>query len=178
MNNYYPLISKVFILFYTAFSLATLSNCAKENEEHSALEQINNTRSVKLDVLIDQFDAVQFNCNEVNSILNKNVVLDTLLIGVQKHKDNYVLKVKVNCGLTEKIFAELKCTKEIYHQYQKTKSNNLLIAAKISSFIKTDLMADVDTLTDKLKQVNLGSSILLSGECLALLENAYYDNTN
>lgn len=178
MKNFYLQIPKVFLLVYTIFSLATLSHCTKDSGEYSALEKIKNANTLKLQILSDEFDAVHFDCSSISSILNKNIVLDTLLIGMQKQKDCYLLKAKVKCDSQKEIFAELKCTKEIYQQYERTKSNNLLIAAKIISYAETNILADVDSLSERKKQIDLGKTILFSGECLALLENTYYGSTN
>jgi len=178
MKKYLRHLSKVLLLVYSIFSLMTLSNCTKDKNEYSALDDISNSRRIKLHLLADEYNAVYFDCNEINKILNKNTILDTTVVQIQKNEGVYVIKAKVNTDCTKEIFAELKCTGDVYKKFSRTKTNHLYIAAHVDSVNVTELTAEVDALTKGSAQINLGKTFLLTGECLALVENTFYGNAD
>jgi hypothetical protein len=130
------------LLAYVAVSFIALSNCSKKND-FSAYDQLRSSNPV---------------------------LLDSTLIGISQKEGNYFLRAQVNTGSSIKYFAELKCSKVIADLYSRTKSNYAYVAAKITRIDDLSLVAEADSLDGKSAQINLGKSILLGGECLALAE--------
>ncbi|MBI1938648.1 MAG: hypothetical protein HYS25_11065 [Ignavibacteriales bacterium] len=178
MKKYSKYLSKILLLIYSVFSIITLSNCTKDKNESSALDDINNSSRIKLQLLAEKYGAELFDCSTLNKILNKNTILDTTVVQIQKNDGVYAIKAKINSDCTKEIFAELKCTGDVYKKFCRTKTNHLFIAAHINSVNETELRAEVDTLTKGSAQINLGKTFLLTGECLALVENTFYANAN
>jgi hypothetical protein len=156
------------LLAYIAVSLITLSNCTKRNDS-STNDQLRSSKKNIANLLLLKYDAEIFDINS-KQILSKPVLLDSLLIGVSYKKGNYFLRAQIKTGSDIKYFAELKCSKEIIELYNQTKSNFAFIAAKIDRIDDLSLVAEADSLDGKSAQFNLGKSILLGGECLALAE--------
>jgi hypothetical protein len=156
------------ILSYIGFSLISLSGCSKKDEDFSYREQQSqHNQTIKL--FAENFNAEVFNC-DTRLILNKTVVLDTLIIGVRNQGNKFIVKARITGDCDKKYFAELNCSKEIAEKFYSTKSNYAVIVARISCITDCDLVAEVDSLDGKASQMELGNAVLLTGECLALAE--------
>jgi len=156
------------VVAYIGFSLFTLSGCSKRNEDLSYGEQKSqHDQTIKL--FAENFNADIFNC-DTRSILNKTVVMDTLILGVRNQGNRVVIRARIKGDCNKNYFAELNCSKEIGEKFYKTKSNYAVIAARISGITDCDIIAEVDSLDGKSSQMKLGNTVLLTGECLALAE--------
>ncbi|MCX6169808.1 MAG: hypothetical protein NTX65_10740 [Ignavibacteriales bacterium] len=162
------IFSGCLLLAYITVSLSTLTNCAEKNN-FSTSDQLNSSKKEIANLLRFEYAAEDFDMAS-NNIYSCPVLLDSTLIGVSQKEGNYFLRAKVNFKSSIKYFAELKCSKEIADLYKRTKSNSAYITAKITRIDNLSLVADADSLDGKLHQINLGKSILLTGECLALAE--------
>jgi hypothetical protein len=176
VKSFRKIFSGGLILAYVAVSLITLSNCTKTNDS-STVEQLKSAKQKIANLLMQKFDAEIF-CAGSEQILNHPVLLDSTLIGITKKDGGYLLKAQINAGDSKKYFAELKCSREIADSYSRTKSNSVFIVAKISRIDDYLLLAEADSLDGKRSQFNIGKSILLSGECLALAEIPAAINAN
>ncbi len=110
-----------------------------------------------------------FSCN-LENIFSAPVVMDTVILGIKKNNNAYYIRAKINTGCNKKYFAELRCGSEIVEQFNLTKSNYALLAAKITKTVNYDLTAEADSLEGEKSLLNLGNAVLLSGECLAFAE--------
>ena len=164
------------LLAYITVSFITLSNCAKKNDS-SAFDQLRSSKRELASLLRFKYAAEDFDANS-KQIFSRPVLLDSTLIGVSQKDGNYFLRAKVNAAGGVKYFAELKCSKEIANLYNHTKSNSAYIAAKITRIDNSSIVAEADSLDGKSTQINLGKSILLGGECLALAEIPTYTNAD
>ena len=156
------------LLAYVAVSFIALSNCSKRNG-FSTNDQLRSSKKEIANLLRHKYNAENFDVNS-KQIFSRPVLLDSTLIGISQKDGNYFLRAQVNTGGSIKYFAELKCSKVIANLYCRTKSNYAYIAAKITRVDNLSLVAEADSLDGKLAQINLGKSILLGGECLALAE--------
>ncbi|MHB8906338.1 MAG: hypothetical protein ACYC6D_09470 [Melioribacteraceae bacterium] len=164
------------LLAYITVSFITLSNCTKKND-FSTFDQLSSSKREIANLLRYKYAAEDFDANS-KQIFFRPVLLDSTLIGVSKKEGNYFLRAKVNAAGGVKYFAELKCSKEIANLYNRIKSNSAYIAAKITRIDNSSIVAEADSLDGKLTQINLGKSILLGGECLALAEIPAYINAD
>lgn len=162
------IFSGVLLLAYVTVSFIPLSNCAKKND-FSAYDQLRSSKKEVANLLRFKYAAEDFDANS-KQIFFRPVLLDSTLIGISQKEGNYFLRAQVNTGGSIKCFAELKCSKVIADLYCRTKSNFAYIAAKITRIDNLSLVAEADSLDGKSVQINLGKSILLGGECLALAE--------
>jgi hypothetical protein len=161
-------IFNLLIMTYIGFSLFSLSGCAKSDDELSYGEQKSqHDQTIKL--FAENFNAKVFNC-DTRHVLNKTVVFDTLIIGVRNLGNRVILKARIKNNCDKNYFAELNCSKEIGEKFYKTKSNYAVVAAKVTGITDCDVVAEVDSLDGKSSQMELGKTILLTGECLALAE--------
>ncbi|MHB8928986.1 MAG: hypothetical protein ACYC4T_07420 [Melioribacteraceae bacterium] len=156
------------LLAYVAVSFIALSNCAKKNDS-STFDQLCSSKKDIANLLRFKYAAEDFDVTS-NHIFSRPVLLDSTLIGISQKDGNYFLRAQVNTGSSIKYFAELKCSKVIADLYSRTKSNYAYITAKITRIDNLFLVAEADSLDGKSAQINLGKSILLGGECLALAE--------
>lgn len=156
------------ILGYVTISLITLSSCIK-TDDSTTIDQLKSAKQKTASFLLHKFDAEIFDINS-KQILNRHIVLDSTLIGIIEHEGQYFLRAEIKLKGSKKYFAELKCSPEIVDSYYRTKSNSAFIAAKISRIDDYSIFAETDSLDGNMSQFNLGKSILLSGECLALVE--------
>jgi hypothetical protein len=156
------------LIAYVAVSFITLSNCARKNDE-STNDQLRSAKKNIANLLHQKYNTDFFDVNS-NQIFSRPLLLDSTLIGVFQKEEIYFLRAQVKTGSRIKYFAELKCSKEIADLYSRTKSNDAYIAAIITRIDDQFLIAEADSLDGKSAQFNLGKSILLGGECLALAE--------
>lgn len=172
MRSFSKILPIVPVLAYVAVSLITLFNCTK-TDDPATIDRLNSSKQKTASLLLHKFDAEIFNINS-KQILSRPVVLDSTLIGIVENGGQYFLRAEVKLKGSKKCFAELKCSPEIVDSYYRTKSNSALIAAKISRIDDCSTFAETDSLEGNMSQFNLGESILLSGECLALAEIPIY----
>ncbi len=133
------------ILFYLAFSLFSLTACSKENEGINYEDQ-KNFRSHTIKLLEEKFDAKLLTAS-VNKVVNKNLVLDSTVLSIKKVNDEYFIKVRINVNCDKKYFADLKCSQEIIDTFNKSKSNYVIMAAKIFQVMEYNIIADSDSLS-------------------------------
>ena len=164
------------ILFYLAFSLFSLTSCSKKNEGIDYEEQ-KNFRSHTIKLLEEKFDAKLLTAG-VNKIVNKNLVLDSTVLSIKKVNDEYFIKARINANCDKKYFADLKCSREIIDAFNKSKSNYVIMAAKIFQVIEYNVIAESDSLSGEKSSLNLGNAVLLTGECLALADVPAVINAN
>lgn len=164
------------ILFYLAFSLFSLTACSKKNEGFD-YEQQENFRSHTIKTLEEKFDA-KLLTGGINKVMNMNVVLDSTVLGIEKVNDEYFIKARVNVNSDKKYFANLKCSQEILDAFNKTKSNYVIMAARILQVLDYNITADSDSLSGGKSSLNLGNAVLLTGECLALADVPAIINAN
>ncbi len=157
-----------FLLGYFAVSLLTLPDCRNKSNS-SAGDTLQSKKEHSLKVLVGKFDAEQFDIHSTK-LLNHPVVLDTLMISMVNKNGASFLKAEIRCEGDKKYFAELKCGKEIADYYRKTKTNRALIAAQINRIDDCPVTAEADSLDGRNGNYNLGKSVLLSGECLEIVE--------
>ena len=162
------IVRTLLIPVYVALSLITLSNCAKTGDSNT-IERLDSAKQNTASLLMQNFDAELFDINSAR-LLNRPVVLDSSLIGIREKEGHYFLRAEISVKSSKKYFAELKCSREIADTFYRTKSNSALLAAKISRIDDYSLFAEADSLDGGKSQFNIGKSILLSGECLALVE--------
>ncbi len=171
------LISQLILISYIAFSLVSLQNCTKHEQDASTSERLSNDKAKVIKFLLQKFNAEAFDCNN-QVVLEKAVVADTLLIGMfEKGKETYLnAQIKTDCS--KKYFIRLKCSKEVIAQYRKTKSNNAIVAAKFNRIDNTTVSANVDSLDGVNPAINLGESVILSGICYEIRETPTGLNAN
>jgi len=168
----------LFVLFsvYLGFSLISLTGCGKGNDRLSFEQQIDK-RSHAVRVLEEKFAAKRFKCTSQN-LINKIIILDTLILGIRKDHNDYIIRAKINGGCNKKYFAELTCSKDVADQFNETKSNYSILAAKIDKVLESNVLAEVDSLGGEESHFNIGNAVLLTGECLALAEVPAIVNAN
>jgi len=164
-------IPKIFVLSYVIFSLLTLTNCIKQhNNDNISYDQFVQRNQETAQRLVYQNKAELFDCKQIDFILNKKVVADSTIIGIVKRNGSYYLKAVINNSCGKNIYTTLNCSKEIVERYNKTKSNHIFLAAKITKIEKLNLIAEADSLDGRSVYLNRNNSVMLSGECLALAE--------
>lgn len=168
MRLFSKILPNVLVLGYVAISLLSLSNCTSKND-YTTNDRLNSAKQKTATLLLQKYNTELFNINS-EQILNRPVVLDSTLIGITEKGGRYFLRAEVNLNSSKRCFAELKCSPEIVDSYRRTKSNSVFIAAIISRIDDCSRFAETDSLDGKNSQFNLGKSILLGGECLAISE--------
>lgn len=170
------LVVRFLSVIYILFSIFTLGNCTDKSKSDSALERIKAREADSIRILTDRFDAEQFMCDNPIDTVNKCVILDTTIIDVQNRNGLYFIRAEIKTGCRQQYFAELKCSNKIVESFNKTKSNDALVVARVISITATDYLAEADSLGGSNPILNTGIVFLLQGECLALLDNTLTAN--
>lgn len=159
------------LLFYSyiGFSLFSLENCTKNGEDSSTADQLVQKKEAVVKLMLQEFDAQVFDCSTQN-IFSKPVVVDTNMLGVFRNGEDIFLSAQVNLSCAKKYFVKLKCSQEVLEQYNKTKSNNAILAARFTRMDNEELIANADSLDGTNPTINLGETVIFSGECLAIKE--------
>ena len=167
------------LLFYSyiVFSLLSLENCAKGKEDSSTADQLVQKKEAVVKLMLQEFDAQVFDCSTQN-IFSKPVVVDTNMMGVFRNGKDIFLSAQVNLSCTKKYFVRLKCSQAVLEQYNKTKSNNAIIAARFTRMDNENLIANADSLDGTNPAINLGETVIFSGECLAIKEIPSVENAD
>ncbi len=169
-------VSHLLFLLYLVFSLIPVSGC-KENDAKLSFEHQLEKRSHTIKLLEAKYGAKLLSCDAEEAI-DKIVILDTLVIGIKNKGDDFILRAKINNNCGKEYFAELKCRHEIAEHFKTTKSNCCILAARISNVYYCEIVAEADSLNGENHQLNLGSSVLITGQCLALAEIPAILNAN
>jgi len=172
-------IPQLFILSYIVFSLLTLTNCSNQhNNNDISYDQFAKRNRETAQRLIHQNKAELFDCKQIDFILNKTVVADSIVVGTVKKNGRFYLKASINNSCEKKIFTTLNCSGKIYDQYNNGKSNHIILAAKITKIEKLNPITEADSLDRKSVYLSGNTSILLTGECLAFAEIPLYMGNN
>lgn len=167
------------VLFYSyiGFSLLSLENCTKSREDSSTADELLRNKASVVKLLLQEFDAIVFDCSTQN-IFSKPVVVDTTMLGVSINGEDVFLSAQINLSCAKRYFVKLKCSQEVLEQYSKTKSNNALLAARFTRMDNEKLVAEADSIDGSDPTINLGETIILSGECLAIREIPSVENAD
>lgn len=175
IEKVFKCIPKLFVLIYVIFSLVTLTNCSnRHNNGNISYDQFVQRNQETAQQLIQQNNAELFDCKQIDFILNKKVVADSTIIGTIKKNGSYYLKALINNSCGKNICTTLNCSEEIVDRYNKTKSNHVFLAAKITKIENVNTIAEVDSLDGRSIYLNRNNSVMLSGECLAFAEIPIY----
>ncbi|MDP3582610.1 MAG: hypothetical protein Q8S39_11805 [Ignavibacteria bacterium] len=167
------------LLFYTyiGFSLLSLENCTKGGEDSSTADRLVHNKDAVVKLMLQEFDAQVFDCSTQN-IFSRPVVVDTTLMSISRNGEDVFLSAQVNLSCAKKYFVKLKCSQEVLEQYNKTKSNNAIIAARFTRMDNEELIANADSLDGTNPTIHLGETVILSGECLAIKEIPSVENAD
>lgn len=167
------------VLFYSyiGFSLLSLENCTKSSEDSSTADQLVQKKETVVKLLLQEFDAQVFDCT-IKNIFSKPVVVDTTILGVSRNGEDVFLSAQVNQSCAKRYFVKLKCSQEVLEQYNKTKSNNAILAARFTRMDNEDLIANADSLDGTNPTINMGETVIFSGECLAIREIPSVENAD
>lgn len=169
INKIRSFLFSALLIVYVIISIISLENCTTKQEYSSTSDQLNQKKVEAVKIFLNEFDAQAFNF-ATKDIFRKSIVLDTTLLGISRKDGNVFLSARVNGSSLQKYFVKLKCSRDIVEQFNKTKSNNAIIAAKISRIDNEKIIATADSLDGADTSIYLGETILLSGECLAIKE--------
>ena len=169
INKIRSFLFSALLIVYVIISIISLENCTTKQEYSSTSDQLNQKKVEAVKIFLNEFDAQAFNF-ATKDIFRKSIVLDTTLLGISRKDGNVFLSARVNGSSLQKYFVKLKCSRAIVEQFNKTKSNNAIIAAKISRIDNEKIIATADSLDGADTSIYLGKTILLSGECLAIKE--------
>lgn len=167
----FKFIPKLLFVSYVLFSFISLSNCTRDEDEFSSLERIESNKAESVSLLSAKYDAKPFDCKALKEQLHKSVILDTTVIGIIKKGNGNYLKARINTDCKEKYFAELFCDEEIIENFNRTKTNSMLIVADINRVSEMELIIDADSLGGKSAFIGREKICLIQGDCLAILEN-------
>jgi len=154
-----------------------LENCTKSREDSSTADELLRNKESVVKLLLQEFDAIVFDCSTQN-IFSKPVVVDTTMLGVSINGEDVFLSAQINLSCAKRYFVKLKCSQEVLEQYSKTKSNNALLAARFTRMDNEKLVAEADSLDGSDPTINLGETVILSGECLAIREIPSVENAD
>jgi len=157
--------------------LLSLENCTKSREDSSTADELLRNKESVVKLLLQEFDAIVFDCSTQN-IFSKPVVVDTTMLGVSINGEDVFLSAQINLSCAKRYFVKLKCSQEVLEQYSKTKSNNALLAARFTRMDNEKLVAEADSLDGSDPTINLGETVILSGECLAIREIPSVENAD
>jgi hypothetical protein len=106
----------------------------------------------------------------LKTILEKPVVMDTVIIGTINRGGKYFFKAIIN-NTPAKIFALLQCSKDIYRSYLVSGLTSFIVTADITRVQTSDISFDFETIDHELLTFNAGKEVILTGTCLEMLEN-------
>lgn len=102
------------------------------------------------------------------SLLNKNIVIDTTVVGHYQKNGQYYLRT--NSRSTDNLLCELKCEKSVYEDISQSNKVHFLMAVKVNSFESHQRVIELDSIDDKSLFVKNGNNVILYGECLEAVE--------
>ncbi|MFA7229342.1 MAG: hypothetical protein WC061_09930, partial [Melioribacteraceae bacterium] len=151
MKSLFEIAVNALLPAYILISLITLPHCTGRDE--STAGRLKSAKQYSANLLLQKFDARLFNINS-GDILNRPVVLDTLMMGIFRKDGQDFLRAEVRCGGDKKYYAELRCGSEIINAYRRTKSNSAFLVAKISRIDDCAVVAEADSLDGKTARYN------------------------
>jgi hypothetical protein len=177
MKNLSKNISWLFALLILVVCVLVLPDCTDRSasEEHSFDNYLQSNKE-KARVLLQKFHAQMFDCQNYSSILTRPVVMDSTIVSLSKYNGSYFLKALVKSDCNKKVYASLKCSKEIFNQYKNAKECRAFIVSSIQRINEANPVSEVDSIDGRVKIFGSGNSTILTGECLALTEIPEYSH--
>lgn len=175
----YSLLKKVFfrllLILYICISLVSINNCSKNQDSQSTSEKLRARKVLLIQNLEKEFNAESFN-PLVKNLVNRNIVFDTSIVSYSQSGKTAYLKARISYKSENKYFGLFRCDSEIFEQFSKLKTNNILLVARISGFQNQQVKAISDSLDGKFTEVDLGDAVLITGDCLAVTAIPAFDS--
>lgn len=179
MKNLRKIFLSGFILGYIIISFLYNPNYVQKSTLYDqSFEQFQNMNRQKARLLLNEYNAEMFDCNNTGRLLNKTIVLDSTIVGISGHDGKYFLKASIRSDCDKKVYAMIKCSLKVMQQYNRGRSNHAFITAVINKVENINTIAEADSLDGDSAYLKTGSSILLTGDCLALTEIPYFSDIN
>jgi hypothetical protein len=167
----YVIIKKVFIQFvisvYIILSITSLTSCSRANSTKTTFERLSEKKVSLIKMLEVEFNAKSFQ-NFSKNLVNQNIVFDTSVVAVSKRGTYFYLKAQIRNNKKNNYFGLFRCNKAVFKQFSETKTNGVLLVAKVSGIQEQLIQAISDSLDGRLTEFSIGNAILLTGDCLAL----------
>ncbi|MFA8342431.1 MAG: hypothetical protein ACEPO8_05610 [Rhodothermaceae bacterium] len=129
--------------------------------------------------LCEDYDAEKIDLSykdKFADLMEKTVILDSLLIGTYSKAGEFYVKVSVCSEETGYINAELKCDKSVFDKIEKMQNTTMIIAANLSGFTKSKVPLFLDNFDGSENQFKLIDEIKLKGKCLEVVEVSIFDS--
>ena len=110
-----------------------------------------------------------FSDSYIKKLLNNVTIIDTLQTDVVKKAGESYLYVEARSENNGRIFARLKCNRDIEDKVRNKRFAGALLAARIDGVDKIDVQGEVK-IDDEVSLLDIGEDIMLTGECLEYIE--------
>lgn len=164
------LILKLVVVFYAL--ILTFCNSNENNTPISKKSyEVYSSLTQEYDAILLSDHDFNFTNDLLSTLIERPVVMDTVVIGAYHKHDKFYLKTFVSTGKDAAVCALLNCSEEIYNEYLYSGLTSFIIAAKITKIETGFLLADCETIDNDFITLYAGNEMLLTGDCIALCEN-------
>ena len=111
-----------------------------------------------------------FSTKSVFSILQTTAILDTVIFSAGTDIDGYFLKAFVKDHKSKNVFAQFYCSKNVYDEYIASQTTHFLTAVRIKEYNECQTYIDLETIDNELLTLPGKRKIILTGECLEIIE--------
>ena len=111
-----------------------------------------------------------FSTKSVFSILQTTTILDTVIFSAGTDIDGYFLKAFVKDHKSKNVFAQFYCSKNVYDEYIASQTTHFLTAVRIKEYNECQTYIDLETIDNELLTLPGKRKIILTGECLEIIE--------
>jgi len=105
------------------------------------------------------------------SLLDKNIIIDTVITGHYLENGQYFIKARSNYG--HSFSFAVKCSREMLNSILGSHEKHFLMAVKVNSLKTKQQIVELDSIDERSIFVKNGTQIILSGEGLESVELPY-----
>lgn len=170
-------ILKIFLLGYVVLIFISNMQCKPDHPAENDLQNKSKAAKYLLNKHKASFlpdSANEFSLKFQKQLMNRTVVLDSIVGRLIQENGEFYVKAEVASDSTCRIFAKLKCSEKQKDNIKKSKFPYALIAANISRIDKSDSKFGIVDIHNEKKTIAFGSEILITGECIEIIELNYF----
>lgn len=102
--------------------------------------------------------------SDLFSYVDKKVIIDTTIVNRYMKEGGYYIKTRNSSA--GNFLCDLKCSKDLYDEINRTDNRHYLLAVKINSVKAEQNVIELDSIDNRSLFVTNGHNVIISGECL------------
>ncbi len=175
LKNPSQLLLKLIIILYSFL----LTYCNYENDEYTYYENsIHNEKSRLISELKSKYNGKtlvdttdKFTLNYQSKLLEKIVVIDTVIKGLEEKDGVYFLQAKITSDTSFFLIVNVECNRDLFQKIKRFKNPGALMVVAISKIDKLSFQTEIESIDKEHNLMRDDQAIILKGICLDIYKH-------